>query len=114
MRASHSRHRAATGASSPDAGRMAGAPAARERDGRQWSSPWGLGTQGQFPAVKLCDRIRGVDGAHPSLPEPPRLRPREEVMDWLVGNTSIAGIQIRNWWIVMGAVIALFLLTYPM
>jgi len=35
-------------------------------------------------------------------------------MDWLVGNTSIAGIEIRNWWIVMGAVIALFLLIYPM
>ena len=50
----------------------------------------------------------------PPSQSPPRLRPREEVMDWLVGNTSIAGIEIRNWWIVMGAVIALFLLIYPM
>jgi len=33
-------------------------------------------------------------------------------MDWLYGTTSIAGVQIPNWSIVLGAVVVLILLIY--
>jgi hypothetical protein len=33
-------------------------------------------------------------------------------MDWLNGTTSIAGIQIPNRWIVVGAAVILILLIY--
>jgi hypothetical protein len=35
-------------------------------------------------------------------------------MDWFNGKTSIAGIQISNRWIVLGAAIILILLIYTM
>ena len=35
-----------------------------------------------------------------------------KVMDWLNETTSIAGIQIRNGWIVLGAAFILVLLIY--
>jgi len=33
-------------------------------------------------------------------------------MDWLNGKISIAGIQIPNWWVVLGAAVILILLIY--
>jgi hypothetical protein len=35
-----------------------------------------------------------------------------KVMDWLNGKTSIAGIQIPNWWIILGAAVIVILLIY--
>ena len=33
-------------------------------------------------------------------------------MDWFNGKTSIAGIQIPNWWIILGAAVLVILLIY--
>jgi hypothetical protein len=33
-------------------------------------------------------------------------------MDWFTGKTSIAGIQIPNWWIILGAAVIVILLIY--
>jgi hypothetical protein len=35
-------------------------------------------------------------------------------MDWLNGKTSVAGIQIPNWGVILGAAVILFLLIYTM
>ena len=36
--------------------------------------------------------------------------PRMKVMEWHKGKTSIAGIQIFNWMIVLGAIIVILLI----
>ena len=35
---------------------------------------------------------------------------REEIMEWFSGKTSIAGVEVSNWMIVLGAIIVVLLI----
>ena len=45
-----------------------------------------------------------------ALPSEPRLEAGRKVMDWFSGRTSIAGVQLPNWLVVLGAIVLILLI----
>jgi hypothetical protein len=86
--------------------------------GRQQSVRMALRLLIPYAGMPLVWTGQGVGGPglgvlrskSPPEARPPLLLPGSKVMEWLKRTTSIAGIQIPNWVIVLGAIIVIWLI----
>ena len=58
-------------------------------------------------------KLRDTKRSGPSvgaLPSEPLLEAGRKVMEWFSGRTSIAGVQLPNWLVVLGAIVLILLI----